>query len=81
MPHVVSVAVVRDEVDGDLVVLDCDSVEIQCVDQILHLAVDRDCKVHALEQSRGLTRNSPCNLPANLFTMANLKGLLEQIVA
>lgn len=32
MPFVVSVGVLRDEVDGDLIVLDCDSVEIQCVD-------------------------------------------------
>jgi len=32
MPFIVSVGVMRDEVDGDLVVLDCDSVEIQCVD-------------------------------------------------
>lgn len=32
MPHVISVAVLRDEIDGDLIVLDCDSVEIQCVD-------------------------------------------------
>ena len=28
MPFVVSVGVLRDEVDGDLVVLDCDAVEI-----------------------------------------------------
>ena len=27
-PFVISVAVLRDEVDGDLVVLDCDSIEI-----------------------------------------------------
>ena len=31
-PFVVSVGVIRDAVDGDLVVLDCDQVEIQCVD-------------------------------------------------
>jgi len=49
MPFVVSVGVIRDEVDGDLVVLDCDSVEIQCVDQILHLAVDNECRIYAFE--------------------------------
>ena len=49
MPFVVSVGVIRDEVDGDLVVLDCDSVEIQCVDQILHLAVDSECSIYAIE--------------------------------
>ena len=31
-PFVISIAVLRDEVDGDLVVLDCDSLEIQCAD-------------------------------------------------
>ena len=31
-PFVVSVGVVRDAEDGDLVVLDCDETEIQCVD-------------------------------------------------
>ena len=81
MPYVVSVGVLRDEVNGDLVVLDCDSVEIQCVDQILHLAVDRQCRIYAFEQSRGLSRSSPCNLPANIFTSGNLQNLVQQIVA
>ena len=49
MPFVVSVGVIRDEIDGALVVLDCDSVEIQCVDQILHLAVDQACRIYAFE--------------------------------
>ena len=31
-PFVISIGVVRDAEDGDLVVLDCDGVEIQCVD-------------------------------------------------
>ena len=39
-PFVVSIGIIRDEVDGDLVVLDCDENEVQCVDQILHVAVD-----------------------------------------
>jgi hypothetical protein len=39
-PYVVSVGILRDEVDGDLVIIDCDEVEVQCVDQILHVAVD-----------------------------------------
>ena len=81
MPFVVSVGVLRDEVDGDLIVLDCDSVEIQCVDQILHLAVDDQCRVYAFEQSRGLSRVSPCNLPANIFTTGNLQRLVQEIVA
>ena len=32
MPFIVSVGVLRDEIDGDLIILDCDGVEIQCVD-------------------------------------------------
>ena len=76
MPFVVSVGVLRDEIDGDLVILDCDSVEIQCVDQILHLAVDRNCRIYAFEQSRGLSRISPCNMPANIFTSGNLHSLV-----
>ena len=31
-PFVVSIGIIRDEVDGDLVVLDCDENEVQCVD-------------------------------------------------
>lgn len=81
MPFVVSVGVLRDEVDGDLIVLDCDSVEIQCVDQVLHLAIDTQCRVHGFEQSRGLSRASSCNLPANLFTAGNLQKVLKQIIS
>jgi exosome complex RNA-binding protein Rrp42 (RNase PH superfamily) len=39
-PFLVSIGIIRDEVDGDLIVLDCDETEVQCVDQILHVAVD-----------------------------------------
>ena len=81
MPFIVSVGVIRDEVDGDLIVLDCDSVEIQCVDQILHLAVDKECRIYAFEQSRGQSaRTSPCNLPANIFTSGNLQSLVQRII-
>ena len=31
-PFIVSVGVCRDPIDGDLIVLDCDETEIQCVD-------------------------------------------------
>lgn len=49
-PYVISVAVCSDQGtgEGDVVVLDCDSIEIQCVDQILHLAIDKDLRVHAI---------------------------------
>jgi hypothetical protein len=31
----------RDSEEGDIILIDCDSIEIQCVDQILHIAVDK----------------------------------------
>ena len=41
-PFVISVGVCRDAVEGDIIVMDCDGIEIQCVDQILHVAVDKE---------------------------------------
>lgn len=32
----------RDCEEGDIILIDCDSIEIQCVDQILHIAVDKE---------------------------------------
>ena len=80
-PFVVSIGIIRDEVDGDLVVLDCDETEVQCVDQILHVAVDAACRIFAFEQSRGQTRRQPCAMPANIFTMKNLSKVLKAKVA
>lgn len=76
-PFVVTVGLLRDEVDGDLIVLDCDETEVQCVDQLLHIAVDQACRVYAFEQSRGQTRKQPCAMPANIFTVKNLSNVLK----
>lgn len=48
-PFVVTVGIVRDPVEGDFVVLDCDASEVQCVDQLVHLSVDNANKIHAFE--------------------------------
>lgn len=71
-PYLVSVGFVRGAVDA--VVFDCDEVELQCVDQILHMTVDSRMKVHALEQSRGGTQGG-------LLSTRYLKGEnLQQIL-
>ena len=41
-PYIISVGVCRDPVEGDIIVMDCDGIEIQCVDQILHVAIDKE---------------------------------------
>lgn len=43
-PWILSVGVMREQ-ELDIVVLDVDAFEIQCVDQILHLAVDSKMQV------------------------------------
>ena len=52
-PFIVSVALMRDQ-QQDIVVLDVDAFEIQCVDQVLHLAVDTKMLIHGFVQSKGL---------------------------
>ena len=39
-PYIVTIGILRDEVEGDLIVIDCDETEVQCVDQLLHMALD-----------------------------------------
>jgi hypothetical protein len=75
---VVSVGVVRD--GEDIVVLDLDATETQCVDQIVHFAVgleQKELKVHGFVQSKGLnSKKQPCGLPASIFSGRNLKQIL-----
>lgn len=52
-PFILSVGFVRNPSGDDSVIIDCDDVELQCVDQVLHLAVDSKMRIHAMEQSRG----------------------------
>lgn len=75
-PFIVSVAVVRD-VQQDIVILDLDSVEIQCVDQIVHVCIDKNMKIWGFEQSKGLTKKQPCGLPAAIFSQTNMRQILR----
>jgi len=53
-PYIISVAFVRNPLGGeDSIISDCDEIELQCVDQIIHLSVDSKMRIYALEQSRG----------------------------
>jgi hypothetical protein len=52
-PFILSVGFVRNPSGDDSIIIDCDDVELQCVDQVLHLAVDSKMRIHAMEQSRG----------------------------
>lgn len=48
-PYILSVGFVRNPMSEDSVITDCDEVELQCVDQILHVSVDAKMRIHALE--------------------------------
>jgi hypothetical protein len=53
-PYVFSIGFVRNPTGADdAIVADCDEVELQCVDQIMHIAVDDKLRIHAIEQSKG----------------------------
>jgi hypothetical protein len=49
-PYLLSVGFVRNSMGGeDAFILDGDELELQCVDQILHLAVDSKLRIHGIE--------------------------------
>lgn len=50
-PFFLSVGILRgiESSGGDLIVMDLDSVEIQCIDQVLHLLVDKEQRVRGFE--------------------------------
>ena len=52
-PYLISLGVVMNEDSDFIILLDFDQNEIQCVDQILHVSVDKNLKIHAIEQSKG----------------------------
>ena len=67
-----------------LVILDPDQLEMQCVDQFLHLGVslldNQKVKVHSMIQSKGDgSTEEQCvpGLPSNLFLVANLQNILK----
>eukprot|EP00347_Sterkiella_histriomuscorum_P020972 403335752 len=51
-PFLFSVGFIRHEVQ-DIVGFDADDFEIQCFDQILHISVDSNLRIHGMEQSKG----------------------------
>ena len=85
-PYVISLGVVRPRGQKTpVIVLDPTEVELQCVDQVLHFAVDRDLKIHGLEQSKGSqssdgSESLSLGLPSSLFLKTNLKAILEHRV-
>ena len=80
-PYIVTVAVMRDARGDDIVIMDCDSLECQCVDQLVHFCVSADLRVSGFQQTKGLnSRRQPCALPANLFSSKNLERVLGQKV-
>jgi exosome complex RNA-binding protein Rrp42 (RNase PH superfamily) len=62
-PYIVSIGFVRNSTGGeDAIVVDCDEMELQCVDQIMHIAVDSRLKIHGIEQSRGQSQPGFMNI-------------------
>lgn len=59
-PHILSISFLRNSTGDDSIVIDCDDIELQCVDQVLHLAVDaQNLRIYAMEQSRGTWSATP----------------------
>ena len=83
-PFIVSIGVIRDAAcDEMLILLDPDQVEMQCIDQTIHIAIDSRLKVHSMTQSKGDgSDESDCvpGIPANLFLAKNLKNSLQERV-
>lgn len=75
-----TVGILRGEA-GDVVVLDCDATESQCVDQLVHLSIDKEMRIHGFEQSKGLMSKQPCGLPAQIFSSRNLRAILSERVS
>ena len=77
-PYVISVGLIN--LSKLLDILDSTPEELNCVDQILHIAVDKQMRIHAVEQSKGANSNVDQishGIPANLFLAGNLQNILE----
>ena len=48
-PYVLSIGFVRNAAGEDSIVVDGDDIELQCVDQILHVAVDSKLRIHSIQ--------------------------------
>ena len=77
-PFVISVGICRDPVEGDIILIDCDSIEIQCVDQILHIAVDKNNCIHGFEQSKSAQKKMIAGLPVQIFSSNDFSAILEE---
>ena len=77
-PFLITIALARDQIQDHLL-MDCDHFESQCVDQLLHVAVDSKLRIHAIEQSKG-TGLSNNFLPSKILMQENMKRVLKQKV-
>lgn len=96
-PYLISVGIIRNilttsaEGDDTQVILDGDSNELNCIDQILHLAVDSKTKVHAMTTSKGDGSsvstvsskedgmvNCMAAVPSKLFLANNLSKVIKE---
>lgn len=65
LPFLLSIGFVRHPAGGeDALILDLDDVELQCVDQVVHLAIDSKLRLHAMEQTTSRVYLNPLMLKA-----------------
>jgi hypothetical protein len=75
---VLSLGFIRNAAGEDSIVVDSDEIEMQCVDQIVHLAVDSKMRIHAIEQSRGnFYSQSPGYLNSNYLMADNIQQIVK----
>jgi hypothetical protein len=75
---VLSIGFIRNAAGEDSIVIDSDDVELQCVDQVLHVAVDSKMRIHSIEQSRGsYYTQSPGYFNTKYLMSANLAEILR----
>ena len=77
-PYVLSLGFIRNAAGEDSIVVDSDEIEMQCVDQIVHLAVDSKMRIHAIEQSRGnFYSQSPGYLNSKYLMADNIQQIVK----
>ena len=77
-PYVLSIGFVRNAAGEDSILVDGDDIELQCVDQILHVSIDSKLRIHAIEQSRGNNYSqAPGYFNTKYLMGANLTEILK----
>ena len=77
-PYIISIGFVRNASGEDSIVMDCDEIELQCVDQVLHLAIDSKMRIHGMDQSRGSSyQTSPGYLNIKYLKSDNLEQIVK----